>query len=468
MKKYIIPLYLLLLATNLWASPLHSKLKHSIIIDTDCNDSDLRAISILLSHPGIIVKAILVSDGKLRREEGMKKIRSLLHRFNADKIQVETGTGRAERFLLSEILQASKEEMTIVCLGPLTNMVRELQGNQKVYKNIEEIIWYNESVNPLHGYNYEYDRTAVDLLFKSGIGIDIISTLNSEFVIFDHGFINQCRKAKTTLGKEFFTICKQSAESEKSVQSEELAAIYMANPELFEMTPSEEKATVHFNKKQNIQAIKEVVTDMITGRYKSGNFIAFYGFPANRELFVYDVRQIMDSAITRYGIDEWKACVMTDEFHGHLGVFSIVGAKMGIYAREYFGIGTDMLEINTYAGSREPLSCMNDGLQVSTGATLGQGSIHLINDTIAKPQAVFTYQNRSIMIKLKSAYLNELKSVIDEGVMNYGLEDEGYWTLIRRASIKYWLKWDREKIFDLVILYIDPANFISYMMRFIP
>lgn len=452
MKKYIILLYLLLLAINLLASPLHSKLKHSIIIDTDCNDSDLRAISILLSHPDITVKAILVSDGKLRREEWIKKIRSLLHRFNADTIQVNTGTGMAERFILSEILQASKEQMTIVCLGPLTNIARELKNNKGVYKNIEELIWFNESVNPLHGYNYEYDMTAVDFLFKSGIGIDIISTLNSEFVIFVHGFINQCRKAKTTLGKEFFTICKQLAESEKSVQSEELAAIYMANPELFEMTPSEEKATVHFNKKHIVPAIKEVVTDMINGHYKSGHFVALYGFPVNRELYVYDARQIMDSAITRYGIDEWKASVMTDEFHGHLGVFSIVGAKMGIFAREYFGIGTDLIEINTYAGSREPYSCMNDGLQVSTGATLGQGTIHLINDTIAKPQAVFTYQNQSILIKLKSEYLKELKSVIDKGVKNYGLEDEGYWNLVRQTSIKYWLEWDRKEIFDLIIL----------------
>jgi pyrimidine-specific ribonucleoside hydrolase len=95
---------------------------------------------------------------------------------------------------------------------------------------------------------------------------------------------------------------------------------------------------------------------------------------------------------------------------------------------------------------------MNDGLQVSTGATLGQGSIHLINDTIAKPQAVFTYQNRSIIIKLKPGYLKELKSVIDEGVKNYGLQDEDYWTLIRQTSIKYWLEWDRKEIFDMVIL----------------
>jgi pyrimidine-specific ribonucleoside hydrolase len=67
---------------------------------------------------------------------------------------------------------------------------------------------------------------------------------------------------------------------------------------------------------------------------------------------------------------------------------------MGIRARDYFGISPDLLEIGSYSGSVEPFSCMNDGLQVSTGATLGQGSIHLINDTIARPKAVFTYGNQ--------------------------------------------------------------------------
>ena len=214
----------------------------------------------------------------------------------------------------------------------------------------------------------------------------------------------------------------------------------------------EKKPNVHYNKEQSIPAIKEVVSDMITGSYKTGHFVALYGFPVDRELYVYDIRQIMDSAITRYGINEWKACVMTDEFHGHLGVYSIVGAKMGILAREYFGIGTDLLEVSTYAGSIEPFSCMNDGLQVSTGATLGQGSIHLINDTIAKPLAVFAYKDQAIQIKLKDEYLMQIKSVIARGVKDYGLQDEDYWNLIRQTSIKFWFEWDRKEIFDINIL----------------
>jgi pyrimidine-specific ribonucleoside hydrolase len=167
-------------------------------------------------------------------------------------------------------------------------------------------------------------------------------------------------------------------------------------------------------------------------------------------MFNYDVRDIIDSAIALYGHDEWKANVMTDEFHGHLGVFSIVGAKMGIKAREIFGVGPDMLDVTTYAGLRPPYSCLTDGIQVSTGATLGMGTIHLATDSICLPKAVFKYKGRSVTISLKKEYLAKVDADINEGILKFGLMDDGYWKLIRRNALKYWLEWDRNKIFDIV------------------
>jgi pyrimidine-specific ribonucleoside hydrolase len=157
----------------------------------------------------------------------------------------------------------------------------------------------------------------------------------------------------------------------------------------------------------------------------------------------------MDTVIRLYGPEEWKANVMTDEFHGHLGVFSIVGAKMGIKARELFGVGPDMLSVVSDAGSKPPYSCLNDGIQVSTGATLGMGLIKLSEDSIFRPSAVFTYNNRSIRLTLKKEYLERVNADIQEGIVKFGLMDDGYWKLIRRNAIRYWLEWDRNMIFDV-------------------
>jgi formylmethanofuran dehydrogenase subunit E len=177
--------------------------------------------------------------------------------------------------------------------------------------------------------------------------------------------------------------------------------------------------------------------------------VVFNRFPVDRELFNYDIRPIIDTAIARYGYEEWKANVMTDEFHGHLGIFSFVGAKMGIKARELFNAGPDMLEVITYAGIKPPYSCLTDGIQVSTGATLGMGTIRLAPDTIARPSALFTYKNRSVRITLKKEYLSKVDEDINEGIIKFGLTDDGYWKLIRHNALKYWVEWDRNKIFDI-------------------
>jgi len=122
---------------------------------------------------------------------------------------------------------------------------------------------------------------------------------------------------------------------------------------------------------------------------------------------------------------------------------------MGIKARDFFGVGADLLEVTTYAGNKPPYSCLNDGIQVSTGATLGMGTIHLASHAKNKPEAIFTSKYRSIKISLKKEYLEKVDADIKEGIMKFGLMDDGYWKLIRHNALKYWVEWDRNKIFDI-------------------
>ncbi len=136
-------------------------------------------------------------------------------------------------------------------------------------------------------------------------------------------------------------------------------------------------------------------------------------------------------------------------FTGIWEYYSIVGAKMGIKARELFGVGADLLEVTSYAGTKPPYSCLNDGIQVSTGATLGMGTIHLSKHSKTKPSAIFSFKGRSIRISLKKEYLEQVDADIKEGIMKFGLMDDGYWKLIRHNALKYWVEWDRNKIFDV-------------------
>ena len=481
MRKIFILILILLFNQTIWSQPLPVKLKHTIIIDTDCAIDDMRAISLLLNRPEITIKAILLSDGSLSPNEGAVKINSLLGEFNIGNIPVACGDslnrvnppwrefnrqiswgkesdnqvkGLNAVDCLIEKLKNADEKVIMVCLGPLTNIAQLITKDASVVSKIERVIWYNESVKPLQGFNYECDKVSADLVFKSKIRIDAIANLNKDNSFFDSSMYVVCQKSKTRLATVLKNVFSQPLVFEKLQQNhfrlcDDLLALYITNPELFDINIISDELNVRYNKDYNVQGVKEAITDMINGTYFSERNIVFNRFPVQHEMFNYDIRPIIDSAITRYGYDEWKANVMTDEFHGHLGVFSIVGAKMGIKARELFGVGTDMIEVTTYAGTKPPYSCLNDGIQVSTGATLGMGTIHLATHGKTKPAAIFTYKNRSIRISLKKEYLDQVDADIKEGILKFGLMDDGYWKLIRHNALKYWLEWDRNKIFDV-------------------
>lgn len=481
MKRLLAFLVLSLIFRASWSQPMPARINHSVIIDTDGAIDDMRAISYLLSRPEITIKAVLLSDGSVTPDEGAKKVASLLHEFDSDSIPVACGPllkgvnppwrqfnmgiswGRREinpklasspADCIVKCLEKSDEKIILVCLGPLTNIAQFVKENKNLLPEIERIIWYNESVKPLKGFNYECDRESTEAVLRSGVRTDVISNLGMNSALFDSAMYHICRDSGTKLSKVLSNVFIQKAVNDKMLQNhfrfaDDLAALYLTNPELFSVNTVTDRLNVRYNKEYDLPGVREAMCDMIRGSYLTGRNIVFSRFPVDREQFRYDVRPIIDSAIARYGYEEWKANVMTDEFHGHLGVYSIVGAKMGIRAREIFGVGPDMLTSVTYAGTKPPYSCLNDGIQVSTGATLGMGTIHLANDSISRPSAIFTYKGRSVKLSLKKEYLDKVDSDISEGILKFGLMDDGYWKLIRRNALKYWLEWDRNKIFDV-------------------
>lgn len=481
MKKIVFPLIFLLCATNLLAQPLPVKLERNVIIDTDCGLDDMRAISLLLARPEITIEAIVTSDGSLPPAEGAEKVISLLHEFNRDSIPVAVGDAikdinppwrqfnmgvnwgnQADNHIsssngvdcISRVLNNQSEKITMICLGSLTNVTKAIQKDANLLSKIERIIWYNKSVKPLLGFNYDCDKESANELFKSHIRIDVISNLNKADVLFDLSMYALCKQSETQLARVLYNVFSQQSVMEKLNENhfrlcDDLVVLYLTNPELFDINTNMDKLNVRYNTGYNISGIKEAMRDMIKGTYAPRQNIVFNRFPFQHEMFNYDIRPIINTVIARYGVEEWKAVVMTDEFHGHLGVYSIVGAKMGTKARELFGVGIDMLEVTSYAGSKPPYSCLNDGIQVSTGATLGMGTIHLADNKKTLPSAVFTYKNSSIRISLKKEYHEQVEADINEGIAKFGLMDDGYWKLIRKNAIKYWVEWDRNKIFDI-------------------
>lgn len=169
-------------------------------------------------------------------------------------------------------------------------------------------------------------------------------------------------------------------------------------------------------------------------------------YPTNPLLFNEIVKPYVSEIIQTHGLEEWKAVLLTNELHRHLGMWSIIGAKMGIRAREVLKAPFDQLQVISFCGNKPPFSCTNDGIQVSTGASLGRATIS--NTHLGIPQAIFIYKDKRLLLKVKPQVKAEIGKVIQELSKEYGFQSPKYFKELDKRSVKYWLKWHRDKLFD--------------------
>ncbi len=183
----------------------------------------------------------------------------------------------------------------------------------------------------------------------------------------------------------------------------------------------------------------------------AGTHVVFKHIPQDHHNYMPDLVPLIDQIIDRHGEQEWEIVVLTSEFHRHLGIYSILGAKMGLWARDYFKADLDELKVESFAGLQPPISCLNDGLQVSTGATLGHGTITIVPGQRACPQARFTHDDQTITLTLKPLYWNQIKRDIRMEIEEHGNKTPEYWRGVRQLGLRYWLQWDRSKLFELAV-----------------
>ncbi len=169
-------------------------------------------------------------------------------------------------------------------------------------------------------------------------------------------------------------------------------------------------------------------------------------YPKDPSLFNSIVGPHAERIIDTHGLEEWNAVLLTNELHRHLGMWSIIGAKMGIRAREVLGAPFDQLDVVSFCGYKPPFSCTNDGIQVSTGASLGRGTI--TNTHLGQPEALFIYNGKRLFLKVKSHVKAEIGKVIKELSEKYGFQSPAYFLELNKIAVKYWLEWNRDTIFE--------------------
>lgn len=149
----------------------------------------------------------------------------------------------------------------------------------------------------------------------------------------------------------------------------------------------------------------------------------------------------------KYGEEEWESVILTHEFHQHVGIYTILGAKMAVRAREVLDAPMRSVHVVAESGLKQPVSCMADGLQVGLGSTLGQNLIRIPETETPVIAAIFSYQDRSIRLRLSDEAGKRVSALIAEAVERHGNLTPAYFAAIEDASYEIWAEFDRNAVF---------------------
>lgn len=248
-------------------------MKQPIIIDTDPGIDDAAAISFALNHPEFDLKMISTVNGNVGIEKTTANALKIKRFFNSD-VPVHRG---ASQPLLSAIVDASevhgesgmegytfpeinesdldsthaveamrdillKSEtpITLIPIGPLTNIALLLMTYPEVKTYIKEIVLMGGSasrgnVTPLAEFNIYCDPEAAQIVFNSGLPITMIGLDVARSSSLTHETINELKSINET-GKMLHQLFKhyRGDDFEKGINVyDAYTLLYLLHPEHF-------------------------------------------------------------------------------------------------------------------------------------------------------------------------------------------------------------------------------------------
>lgn len=456
--------------------------KVPMVVDTDMGLDDLRALVLLLNSDMADIRLIVTSDGSLSPETGHENLKRLLVHYKQKNIPTAAGReldkpappwrgwtksvlsflpeappppGKTAVAAIVNVLKATESPFIYLCLGPLTNLADAYGSDPGIKNHISRVIYYGSTASGTEtDWNTTRDAASTQAVADSGMKCVFFGAADVKPLPFDHTFFKKIEAMDTPVSRLFIKL-HQLPTPRKLLESghfriwDEMTIIYLNRPDLFEFTRKGRAVSVlrGFNRPGIYNDYLKLVGYTADSHLLEREVVVLNSFPTRAELFKEDLRPMVGKILQKYGMEEWKATVLTNELHRHLGIYSIVGAKMGIYAREKLTAPLDSLKVVSMAGNRPPVSCLNDGLQVSTGASLGRGTIE-IDDSSPRAAATFIYNDRKLTLKLKEEIIRQIKKDIQAAIKKYGPLTPEYFSHVRELSIKYWYNMNRSEIFE--------------------
>jgi len=100
------------------------------------------------------------------------------------------------------------------------------------------------------------------------------------------------------------------------------------------------------------------------------------------------------------------------DFHGHLGPFLVIGVRMADIGMRELGLRNNnpKLRITAHLKYSVPISCIVDGLQVTTKCTIGNQKLKLIESSADIAANFVLHNGKEVTVAVNPAAYDKLKS----------------------------------------------------------
>lgn len=480
-----------------------------VIIDTDMALDDVRAIILMLHSHRLRVMGIVTSDGSSTPRKGCENLHRILKILRRGDVPVAAGRtlesppppwrdlteslgnahltpaedlsasswdgnppcaesstdlsspdemSRAASLVLQKLAETANA-ITYVCIGPLTNLAEVLRINPAVVSRIKAVFYFGTppGTDGVPSWNTQRDLRAAELVFSMAVPLYALQVKDEDLITFDSQLLNEIQ-AMDGAGARVLSLLHSHDKVKELIRQnhmrawDETVALMLENPHLGDFEKAAAGGNVFLLGKWDKEGARKGFLRILSGSTRQGletrEPVVLAAYPISPSQFQEDLKPLVPRIIAMHGTEEWKATVLTNELHRHLGIYSILGAKMGILAREILDASLDELAVESRAGLRPPLSCVNDGLQVSTGASLGRGTISVPDTATPRVEAIFKKGEKTLRLRLKDEVIDSIHRDIKRAVQVHGELGPAYFQEVRRLSFSYWVEMKRDEIFE--------------------
>jgi len=457
----------LLLLALLLPVPAHADgaaARDAVVIDTDMGMDDLVTLALALQSPEVTVASVVAVDGVASAARSQEFLGRLLHHFNrgdvalwgASRARRETppfrtfadravdralgaGPGVKARPFSAAAYRVGGKSVVLV-LGPLTNLAAALRSQPTLKQAIARVV-VSGPPEAASNWNARRDPAAWKAVLASGLPLT--------FVAPDHAGAKQAAALSgdssiaAALVARLLRDPRVKAHYLKSLLrfTDELVWLYLLEPRLF--TPG------RVARPTSAQGIAALLGRLLREGRQARRSVVYASKPLPVGALRPDLARRRDRIVANNGETEWRAQLLLNDLHQHLGAYSLVGVKMGLRAAELLNAPPHVMEVFSETAASPPVSCLNDGVIVATGSTPGRSLFHQGKGRAGSTRVRFRYNGRSVTLSLKTAYQHRIARALSTLRQRFGLADHRYWSGVRGQGLEIWEKWHRRDLFDV-------------------